>query len=322
MIARRPVVLTGASIVHPAAVGVPALRDRLASGTTAPRSAPRCRPGLVVPGPAAVFEPEFEAERWVDPRAVRKVSILSRHAVAAARLALDDARFGDDLPRDEGSVCLGSAFGSAGYHLEYHEALHRTGGRGGSALLFSECVFNSACGHVSRALGLRGANHALVGGEDVGLAAIALGADRVASGATPLVVAGGAEEHSDLIHASLRAEGLLDPADPFAEGAAFVVVEDEEAARRRGASIRARILGSGRGDPASAMRRAAAEAGREPEFTIGVVPRAVLGEGFAATSAALALLGAFALEGGVRTVLLVSATAAGGATALVLGHAG
>ncbi|MBI4618325.1 MAG: hypothetical protein HY720_32305 [Planctomycetes bacterium] len=389
----RPVV-TGLGVVSPLGVGASEFWRRLVAGERAPLVVPPVRPGLSSPGPGRVFVPEFEAERYGDPRALRKVSGLTRLATIAASLALEDAAFPADLAlRDATSVSLGSSFGSSRYHLEYHEALRAKGLRAASALLFAESVFNAPAGHLSKVFRLRGASHTLVGGQDVGLAAVALAGDRIRLGVSCAALAGGADEHSDLAHASVRKLGLVGACDggpfdpepaPIGEGASILVLEEREPARRRGARLRAEIRGTGsarrgRGTSneaaalsgvAQALRRSIglaiedagvaasdldlvvagaaggqlaqsfAKAIEELHRSAGreipvATPKAALGEGFAYTSAALALVAVLALSTGEfpplaigegaprppRLALAVDATGPGGATAIVLSHA-
>jgi 3-oxoacyl-(acyl-carrier-protein) synthase len=209
----------------------------------------------------------------IDARALRRVSNLSRYAVAAARLAL--ARGGSAPETADGTaILLGTSFGSAQYHFDYYEKLALGGLREASPLLFSECVMNAAPGHVAMALGLRGASLALVGGEEVGLAAVAEGAERLRLGDAAAVLAGGGEEYCDFVHAGLGRRGFVTSArgEPFAgreappffgEGAALLHLEPEATARASGAPVLALVAGWGAarsgkaGGEAEAVERAA-----------------------------------------------------------------
>lgn len=122
-----------------------------------------------------------------------------------------------------------------------------------------------------------------------GSAAIAVGAELVRGGVVDVAIAGGADELDAKTIAGFAALGLLAPeaCTPFgarvgttlAEGAAFVVLEDEGRARARGARVRAIVEGEGsRADAfhptsphpsgdglAGAMRTALADAGVTPD---------------------------------------------------------
>lgn len=301
-------VITGLGIVSPLGVGIESFWSRLLEGAAVSETPRRTKPGVPVPGEVFLIEAGFEPERWADARTLRKVSELTRLVTVAATLCLDDARFPREAEwRDETGVSLGTAFGSSGYHLEYHEALRRHGPKCASALLFTQSVFNAASGHLCQIHGLRGSNMTLVGGETAGLDAIAAAADRIHLGLERALLAGGAEEYDPLVHASIHATGLVGsrsgegalaatPA-PFAEGAALVMVEESAAATARAASCRAEIAGSGRAraigalSRAGAVRRAATraceEAGIEPARLDLVVSGAAGGPHAAAEIAAL-----------------------------------
>lgn len=307
---------------------------------------------------ATTFADEFPAERFTDPRSVRKCSEAVRLFAAAAHLALDAAAFPSDPALREATwVLLGSAFGSSRYYLEFQEAVRRKGPRAANAVLFTESVWNAPAGHVSRIHGLMGAGWALAGGEEVGLSALVTAVDRLRLGEAEAVVAGGVEQQSAAVQASLLAEGLIGPGPgslsgptpgPFAEGAAALVLERAAGARARGAPALAAVAGVGRRRPtraatvsgprgpldpaAAALLSAARDALDEAGVAAGELdlvvsqasggwqttrelaalgalipadarvawwaPKALLGEGFAWTSAALPALAALALQRG------------------------
>lgn len=325
--------LTGLGIACPLGVGVEAFWAACLEPPAERLVLPKVREGLRA-HPAVCFPKDFPAERYTDRRAVRKASEVARLAAGASQLALDEAALPDAL-RDDTCLVLATALGCSRYYLDFHEKIQRKGVKGANAILFTESVWNAASAHVSKIHRLRGTAHTLAGGEDVGLAALAAAHDRIRLGA-PAAVAGGAEQYADLVHASLLHDGKvgvsLDLAESpvaFGEGGAAVVLEAEprtptEAPIQLLATGRAR---AGRGDPAAALERAVRAACAEAELdplaidllvsgggtrpavdaqvaqlrTLGatprtVAPKALLGEGFAFSSAALTVVGALALR--------------------------
>ncbi len=234
--------ITGIGVATPTSIGrgVPALLVHEPSGEE-----PRPREGVPVPEPALIVATRSTAEDALHPRALRKVSEHTRFVTVAASQCLEDAGIEDEGLRQDTGLALGTSFGCSSYHLEYHEALRRRGVTGASALLFTQSVFNAATGHVGQLFGLRGSNITFVGGEAVGLEAIARAAKRVELGSDRVILAGGAEQYSDLVHASLDQSGLLRDGAPFAEGAVLLAVELESTANARGSAPIARILGTG-----------------------------------------------------------------------------
>jgi 3-oxoacyl-[acyl-carrier-protein] synthase II len=112
-------------------------------------------------------------------------------------------------------------------------------------------------GHlVGRTLGVRGPACMTGGADASGMAAIAAAVRMIARGDADMVVAGAAQALQEPLIEHLRAQGFAkrSAACPFderhggfvaAEGAAYVVVEAEEHATERGATVFARVAGVG-----------------------------------------------------------------------------
>jgi len=109
---------------------------------------------------------------------------------------------------------------------------------------------------LAQILGCRGAVDTLLTACSSSTIAIGLAAARVAAGAERIVVTGGAESLSRTTYGGFNALRLVDPEPcrPFdrsrrgmslGEGAAFLVLEDDAHARRRGARIYAEVAGLG-----------------------------------------------------------------------------
>ncbi len=176
---------------------------------------------------------------------------VSKMGVVAARRALADAGLGPSLgDRPLMASCTIGSPGSAepedkawqSMDLMVPEALAR----------YAE---GAVVGFVAEAIGASGPVQCLMSTCAGGNYAVGAGLDLVTSGRAKQVLAGGLEECSTMVFTSfhqLRAvaetckpfdvdrKGLL-----FGEGAAFLVIEDEDEARARGAAIRAYLLGIG-----------------------------------------------------------------------------
>jgi 3-oxoacyl-[acyl-carrier-protein] synthase II len=109
---------------------------------------------------------------------------------------------------------------------------------------------------VGGALGLGGPRETLVTACSSGAAALAVAADLVADGVSPVALAGGVDALTRICFMGFNALKLLDPEPcrPFdrdrrgmsiGEGAAFLVLEDRARARARGARIYAELRGYG-----------------------------------------------------------------------------
>src|SRR6266576_342015 len=97
--------ISGIGIVAPGAIGVEAFRALLASGVTAAAPVERFDiTGLHARNAALIRD--FKPRDFINPMKMRRMNMLSRFGVAAAKLALDDA--GIDPGRNTG-VALGTA---------------------------------------------------------------------------------------------------------------------------------------------------------------------------------------------------------------------
>jgi len=257
----RPLVaVTGLGAVSPLGLGADELWDKLVAGASGLGTSPSSSRGINVPESAAtVGEVSRRVDDVVSPKFLRRLANLSRYAVGAASLCFQepgrDARWGGAARRDATAVLLGTCFGCSAYHFEYYEKLFRHGIKDASPLLFSESVMNAASGHISIHLKLRGASLALVGGEEVGLAAIADAADRIRLGEATAALAGGAEEYCDFVHAWLASQGYVTgrAARPYAgdetggflgEGATLLLLEDARSVMSTGGRPLAFVAGA------------------------------------------------------------------------------
>lgn len=301
---RAGVRVSGLGIVSPLGVGVESVWKRLLAGERGLDNAPESSRGVPTPRRAATVDRfSNDLDKLVAHRSLRRVSRLSRYCVGAAGLAaprsVSDAGEVSFPCADETSVILGTCYGSSRYHFDYYEKLFSGGLREASPLLFSECVMNAASGHVALFHGLRGASLALVGGEEVGLTAIAEAADRLRLGDARAALAGGADEYCDFVHAALSSRGFVgeEGTAPFAsssaipflsEGAAILYLERDDVDGAR--EPLARWLGwgmvRGRGDSASAaVRGAVRRALDDAEVAAADVDLVVVGAGGAALDA-------------------------------------
>jgi 3-oxoacyl-(acyl-carrier-protein) synthase len=211
-------------------------------------------------------------------------------AIAAAREALGDAGL---ALTDQNRSRIGVVFGSTRSCLDLTIKLDLDGilrgPRAADPMLFPDANPCAPSCRVSLQLGLRGFNATLSNGSTSGLDAIEYAANAIREGLAPVALAGGIEELTRatfLFHQAM--ERLAEEPVPYApfsgrgslpgEGCAVLVLEDEEHARRRNASVLAEVSGYGtcywpeglRGDPAgvpleTATRNALLAARLQPE---------------------------------------------------------
>lgn len=239
---------------------------------------------------------DFDPGQFMERRAARRMDRFSQVAVAAARLALDDAAIDPTGPLgDRTGVFIGSGIGGLATFVEQISLSLERGSDRVSPLFIPMMIPNMAAAQVSMQLGLRGPVLCTVSACSSGNHAIGEAADAIRLGRAEVMLAGGTEcsvtEIGIAAFAAMRALSTRndDPATasrPFdsdrdgfvmGEAGAVLVLEDRAHAEARGATIYAQLAGYGlSGDahhltepdptgeaPARAMRMALADAGLE-----------------------------------------------------------
>ncbi|MDQ0991596.1 ketosynthase chain-length factor [Streptomyces sp. V3I7] len=269
----------------------------------------------------------FDPAAAVEERYLVQTDRFTHYAMAAADLALDDARLGQaDVEGDPFSIGVVTAAGSGGGEFGQRE-LQRLWGKGSRYVGPYQSIawfYAASTGQISIRRGLKGPCSVVAADEAGGLDALAHAARAVHRG-TGVIVAGSTEAPLApySMVCQLGYQELSREADPErayrpftsaacgfvpAEGGAMVVVEAEEAARERGAPVRAVIAGhaatftgasrweASRAGLARAIQGALDEAGCAPE-DIDVVFADALGVPEADRAEALAIADAFGAHG-------------------------
>jgi 3-oxoacyl-[acyl-carrier-protein] synthase II len=271
---KRQAVITGLGIVSPIGVGVQefwsaALAGRSGIGIPTLFDASKLPRECQIVGEVL----NFDVKRWMPGAAGRMAGRFSQFAVAAAKMARDDAKLDSaELPPERIKVSVGTSMnGLTDVHQPNFEAFLDRGFVSPWACL--EYPAHAATSHVAIDAHARGQATSFATACAAGLDAIAWAAHQVESGLADAVVAGATDTPlSGCTVMALHAVGVLPswqgPPDeasrPFdrlrdglviAEGAAMVVVENEENARARGARIYARIEGSGNATEGAHLRK-------------------------------------------------------------------
>jgi len=256
----RRVVVTGIGPATPVGVGRDAFWDALVSG----------RSGI---GDITLFDAsehavkiagevkDFEPADWMDRKAVKRTDRVVHLAVAAARLAWQDAGEPSVDPQ-RAAVVVSTGVGGLQYMEDQIRVLAERGPGRVSAFTVPAMMPNAATATVAMELGFTGPNACITtacaaGAHGVGEAyryikhgmadlAIAGGTE---AGVTPLAVAAFAQmqalsRNTDPLRASRPFDADRD-GFVISEAACVLVLEDEERARERGATIYAEVAGYG-----------------------------------------------------------------------------
>lgn len=244
---------------------------------------------------------DFDPEEELPAKELRHVPRTVPLALRAARLALEDAHLHvEDMTLDERrriGVMLGTGGGGLAFTERQYGYFYTGEYSKASVYTIPASTHGGLSSELSMRWGLRGLSHVISTGCTSSTDAVAYAAEHIAAGRQDVMLAGGAD--APLAPGILAGFNLMTvltkewndaPARasrPFSrdrsgivlgEGAWVFVLEDLEAARRRGASILAEITGYGATcdayhrvrledtgeEPARAMRLALEEAGRAP----------------------------------------------------------
>ncbi|MEP6938038.1 MAG: beta-ketoacyl synthase N-terminal-like domain-containing protein [Chthoniobacterales bacterium] len=151
---------------------------------------------------------------------LRRSSAISRFAVAAGLDALEEAGLKLDAEAAaRTALVFASANGGVVYTKRFYHEVVETGARAASPLLFPETVFNAPASHLAAILGITGASYTVVGDGAVGLLAMKMAEDLMASEALDQCLVVAAEEVDWLLCDAYRRWRLLRataPVEPFA----------------------------------------------------------------------------------------------------------
>ena len=240
---------------------------------------------------------DFDPTQVAAPKDARRLDRNVLLSLGAAREAVADARLDGVYPADRVGILFGTAIGGIMGIVEQVDVLRDRGPDRVAPTFIPNVLVDTASGQLAIALGFRGPNFAPVSACATGSTAVGEAAELIKRGDADAVLAGGSEACiTPLILAGFCAMRGLAAEDehpprasrPFdatragfvmGEGACVLVLEELEAAERRGAMIYAEILGYAMSndahhlaqpDPASVgvgemMRHALERAEVEPE---------------------------------------------------------
>ena len=207
---------------------------------------------------------DFDAGLYVPAKDLKKMDPFIHFGVAAASQAVAHAGLKDSgHASDRIGVAMGSGIGGVGTIEANHQRLQEGGPRKISPFFVPASIINMISGHVSIEHGYRGPNIALVSACSTATHSIGMAARIIAHGDADVMLAGGAEhgitpmglggfcaaralsQRNDDPPAASRPWDKDRDGFVLSDGAACLVLEEYEAARKRGAQIFAELVGFG-----------------------------------------------------------------------------
>src|SRR5213594_2585907 len=260
----RRVVVSGIGLVSPLGCGKEPNWENLIAGHSGIGPISRFD-ASVLPARIAGEVRDFDAERYVERKDLKKMDLFIRYALGAAHMAIEDSGLPSPLPAPERTgVIIGVGMGGMASLEESYEHFAARDIRRVSPFLIPRLIPNMAAGQVAMRFGARGPNYATTSACASGAHAVGEALVLIRDGRQDIMLAGGAEAPICLLgvggFSAMRALATSFNEEPgrasrpfdrrregfvVAEGAGVLVLEELEHARRRGARIYAEVLGYG-----------------------------------------------------------------------------
>ena len=258
----RRVAVTGLGMVSPLGIGVKANWEAVCAGKSGIRQISRFSVPDEFPVKIAGEVDGFKPEDYLDHKEVKKMDTFIHYAVACSQMAIQDAGFEiTDKNAERVGVLVGVGLGGLPAIEKYHKVLLEKGVRKITPFFIPMLIPNLASGQVSINLGAKGPNTCVVTACATGTHAIGDAYQMIRNGTVDVMITGGTESVITPLaiggFAASKAlstrnddpEGASRPFDKnrdgfvMGEGCGVVVLEEMEAAKKRGAKIYAEVAG-------------------------------------------------------------------------------
>ncbi|MBZ4420042.1 beta-ketoacyl-ACP synthase II [Myxococcus sp. RHSTA-1-4] len=264
----RRVVVTGTGLISALGTGTEKNWQAMLAGKSGIALVSRFDPGKIDARIAGEVK-DFVPEQFIDKREVRRMDLYAQYALAAAEMAVKESGLpiGPEVPHGYAPEKVGVIVGSGIGGISSLEEQHRKGLEKGfdrlSPFFIIQMIVNMAPGLISMRYNCKGPNWAPVSACATSAHAIGEAYKSIKLGETDAAIAGGAEAaitplglggFSVMKALSTRNDDPAGASRPFdkdrdgfvmGEGAGMLVLEEMEAAKKRGAPILAELVGYG-----------------------------------------------------------------------------
>jgi 3-oxoacyl-[acyl-carrier-protein] synthase II len=205
---------------------------------------------------------DFDPLTYMDTQKAKRLDRFAQFSLATAKMALADSKLDfDKMDRERVGIYIGSALGGIAFAEEQHEAFMKRGVKAVRPTLAISVFGGASSCNIAMEFGTYGPNVANANSCASGAIAIGEAARLIARGEVDAMLAGGVEcplsqlafgAFSIIRAMSTRNDDPASASRPFdkdrdgfvmAEGAGIVMLEEYEAAKKRGAEIHAEVLG-------------------------------------------------------------------------------
>ena len=271
---KRRVVITGMGVVSPCGVGIDKFWDSMINGRSGITNYERISTeNQVVKVSGEIKAEDFNPENYISPKEIKRTDRYTQYGIAAADEAIADAGLStNDYDPYKIGVMVSSGAGGFESFERGHLAMLEKGPTKCSPFTIPMLIVNMASGRIAMKYGFKGVNKSVVSACATGTHSIGDAFRSIQYGDADAMVAGGCESILTSLgigaFSALRAlshnkndepEKASRPYDKdrdgfvASEGAGVIVLEEYEAAKKRGAKIYAEIVGYGQTEDAYDM---------------------------------------------------------------------
>lgn len=204
----------------------------------------------------------FEPEKYIEKRELRKLDIYCQYAIAAAQQAVDDSGILGNVDEERFGVYIGAGIGGLHSFVNNVTALNEGGPRKVSPFFIPMMIGNIATGNVAIRFNAKGVSLSVMSACATGTHSIGEAFHAIKDGYADAIIAGGTEaviapltiagfQNMKALSTNEDPETASRPFDKnrdgfvMGEGAGMLVLEEYEHAKARGAKIYAEFAGYG-----------------------------------------------------------------------------
>lgn len=204
----------------------------------------------------------FEPEKYIEKRELRKLDIYCQYAIAAAQQAVDDSGILGNINEERFGVYIGAGIGGLHSFVNNVTALNEGGPRKVSPFFIPMMIGNIATGNVAIRFKAKGVSLSVMSACATGTHSIGEAFHAIKDGYADAIIAGGTEaviapltiagfQNMKALSTNEDPETASRPFDKnrdgfvMGEGAGMLVLEEYEYAKARGAKIYAEFAGYG-----------------------------------------------------------------------------